>query len=85
MIQRLTGQASMSGKREEKMRVHFNTLIILIFLRSLRKGNFDLYKDSLAMLIPWFFALDHPNYARWLPIHVRDMMALDRIAPSVAT
>ncbi|XP_076078833.1 uncharacterized protein LOC143048849 [Mytilus galloprovincialis] len=37
------------------------------------------------MLIPWFFALDHPNYARWLPIHVRDMFALDTIAPSIAT
>ena len=60
-------------------------LIILIFVRSLREGNFDLYKDSLTMLIPWLFALDHPNYARWLPIHVRDMMALESIAPSVAT
>ncbi|CAG2245959.1 unnamed protein product [Mytilus edulis] len=60
-------------------------LIILIFVRSLREGNFNLYKDSLTMLIPWFFALDHPNYARWLPIHVRDMFALDTIAPSIAT
>ncbi|VDI16831.1 Hypothetical predicted protein [Mytilus galloprovincialis] len=60
-------------------------LIILIFVRSLREGNFNLYKDSLTMLIPWVFALDHPNYARWLPIHVRDMFALDTIAPSIAT
>ncbi len=37
------------------------------------------------MLIPWFFALDHPNNARWLPIHVRDMIALDVVAPSIAT
>jgi len=37
------------------------------------------------MLIHCFFALDHHNYARCLPIHVRDMMALDKIAPSIAT
>ncbi|VDI52492.1 Hypothetical predicted protein [Mytilus galloprovincialis] len=37
------------------------------------------------MLIPWVFALDHPNYARWLPIHVRDMLSLDTLAPSIAT
>ena len=59
-------------------------LIILIFVRSLREGNFELYKDALTMLIPWFFALDHPNYARWLPIHVRDMMVLDSVVPNVA-
>ena len=35
------------------------------------------------MLIPWFFA--HRNYARWLPIHVRDMLALDNIAPRIVT
>ena len=31
-----------------------------------------------------FFSLDHQNYARWLPVHLRDMMALTSIAPSVA-
>ena len=24
------------------------------------------------------FALDHPNYARWLPVHIRDIMSLNR-------
>ncbi len=36
------------------------------------------------MLIPWFFVFDHPNYARWLPIHVRDMIELNSVAPSIA-
>lgn len=26
--------------------------------------------------MPWFFALDHINYARWIPIHIRDMKSL---------
>ena len=31
----------------------------------------------------WFFALDHTNYARWLPIHVRDMVELAEKHPDV--
>ena len=58
-------------------------LIILIFVRSLRKRNFTLYRDALTMLIPWFFALDYPKYARWLPIYVRNMLSLDNIAPEL--
>ena len=30
-----------------------------------------------------FFALDHPKYARWLPIHVRNVLSLDNIAPKL--
>ena len=60
-------------------------LTILIFVRSIREGNFELYKDSLSILIPWFFALDHPNYARWLPVHLRDMMTLHSTAPDIFT
>ena len=26
--------------------------------------------------MPWFFALDHYNYARWVPVHLRDMESL---------
>ena len=37
------------------------------------------------MLITWFFALDHPNYARWLPGHIRDMMTLHSTAPDIFT
>ena len=33
--------------------------------------------ESLKALVPWFFALDHHNYARWIPIHIRDMESLD--------
>ncbi len=59
-------------------------LHILIFIRSLREGNFQLYKDALTELAPWFFSLDHTNYARWVPIHIRDMISLDQHLPAVA-
>ena len=49
----------------------------LIFVRSHRQQDFSLYVESLKALAPWFFALDHHNYARWIPIHIRDMESLD--------
>jgi len=58
-------------------------LAILLFVRSLRQSNFDLYIDSMTKLIPWFFALDRTNYARWLPVHIRDMTKLSETNKSV--
>ncbi|KAH3738626.1 hypothetical protein DPMN_045265 [Dreissena polymorpha] len=46
-------------------------------------GYGPILKDQNGGL-PWFFALDHPNYARWLSIHVRDTLALGNVAPSIA-
>lgn len=31
--------------------------------------------------MPWFFALEHPNYSRWLSVHVRDMKQLPFMHP----
>ena len=39
--------------------------------------------ESLNQLAPWFFALDHTNYSRWLPVHVRDMTGLGKSHPTV--
>ncbi len=55
---------------------------ILIFVRALREGDFNLYIDALTNIVPWFFALDHIHYARWLPVHIRDMVALRDIHPT---
>lgn len=59
-------------------------LQILIFIRSLPEDNFSLYIQSLEAVIPWLFALDHTNYSRWLPIHVRDILNLKLQHPEVA-
>jgi len=56
---------------------------ILTFVRSLREADFDMYLDTLWELLPWFFALDHTHYARWIPVHLRDMMSLHRTHPDV--
>ncbi len=59
-------------------------LVILSYVRSLKKGNFDLYIDSLTHLAPWFFSLGHTNYVRWVPIHIRDMALLKTMHPEVS-
>ena len=71
--------------------VHFNywhktlslELLLLRFIRSLREGNFQLYVESLAQMMPWMFALDHMHYSRWLSIHIRAMTILAKKHPEV--
>ena len=60
-------------------------LSTLIYVRSLREANFSMYLDALTELVPWFFALDHTNYARWIPVHLRDMVELANKHPDVFT
>ena len=58
-------------------------LVVMIYVRSIREGNFLLYIDALTKIVPWFFALGHVHYARWVPIHLRDMVALKHTHPHV--
>ena len=51
-------------------------LIIFMFVRAHREKDFNIYIETLENLTGFFFALDHYNYARWLPIHIRDMKSL---------
>ena len=55
----------------------------LVYVRSLREGNFDLYVQSLAHIVPWMFALDHTHYSRWLSVHIRDMTSLSVNHPNI--
>ena len=56
-------------------------LILLQFVKSIRSSDFNSYKDSLLLICPWMFLLDHHNYARWLPIHIRSMINLESEQP----
>jgi len=59
-------------------------LCLLVYVRSLRQPSFTMYLDALTELAPWFHALDHTNYARWIPVHLRDMAELPTKHPEVA-
>lgn len=39
--------------------------------------------EALSQLCPWFFALDHVHYARWIPVHIKDMNNLHQQCPDV--
>ena len=58
-------------------------LAVLSFVRSIRTSNFQLYIDSLRNLAPWFFIMDRTHYARWVSVHIRDMIDLKRRSPKV--
>ena len=47
--------------------------LILIFICAHREKRVALYVEVLEKLTPLFFALDHVNYSRWMPVHINDM------------
>ncbi|KAL8591565.1 hypothetical protein ACOMHN_055532 [Nucella lapillus] len=48
-----------------------------------RLGDWPLTLSALHDMCPWFFAFGHTNYARWLPVFLRDMAKLPETHPSV--
>ena len=59
-------------------------VLILSYVRSLRQASFTMYLDALTELAAWFHALDRTNYARWIPVHLKDMAELSTKQPDVA-
>ena len=58
-------------------------LQILIFVRSIRAGNFSLYVQTLHTFLKWYFALDKYNYSRWATIYWFDLISLKFTCPDV--
>ena len=61
-------------------------LLILEFVGSLRTNHtskFKSYIQCLEHMMPWIFALDHTNYARNLPVHLRDLHNLQYSHPEI--
>ena len=46
-------------------------------------GNWPLTLTACDDLCPWFFAFGHTNYARWMPVFLKDMACLPETHPSV--
>jgi len=72
----------MKAENKKKHILNFE-ILVLSFIRSLRESDFELYKETLSSLIPYSFGLDHVNYSRWLPIHLRDMVSLESKHPGI--
>ena len=58
-------------------------LLCLQLVRAIREADFSLYLKAIRELLPWMFALDSHNYARWLSVHYRDMCELPLKHPDV--
>ena len=56
--------------------------ILLDIIRASREGNFDLHLQSIEEIIPWCFAYDRTNYARYLPWYIQSMLELKESNPS---
>ena len=46
-------------------------------------GHWQLYVESINMLLPWTFAYDRHNYARYLTFHFIEIIHLKERHPSI--
>ena len=53
------------------------------FTRSIRMGDLEVFISCLPKLINIFFALNHPNYARWLVKYYDFVLQLNETHPEV--
>ena len=56
---------------------------ILQFVRATRQRDFPLHMESIESLIKYFFAHDHLNYARLLPLYISTMQETEKQHPEV--
>ena len=56
-------------------------IILLGLIRASREGNWQLHLNAIHSMIPWCFAYDRQNYARYLPIHYAQMTSLPKDHP----
>jgi len=57
--------------------------ILLALIRATREGNWGLYLTALRKVIPWCFAYDHMNYARYLTAYYSTMLILKETHPEI--
>ena len=59
------------------------TGLLLNFIRASREGDWDLHLSSISKLIPWCFAYNHSNYARYLPWYLLQMLNIPKTNPEL--
>ncbi|KAK1904701.1 Beta-glucanase [Dissostichus eleginoides] len=55
--------------------------LLLRMLRSEREANFDLHLNCMSEAIPWFRAAGRMNYAKYMPVYIAEMKALEKSQP----
>ena len=57
--------------------------VLLALIRSSREENWLLHLDAIRKMIPWCFAYDKVDYARYLPVYLADMPKIQTDQPDV--
>ena len=57
--------------------------ILVQFIKAERTADWSLHLTIIAAMLPYFFAIDRQNCARWLPIYLADMNSLAAAHPRV--
>ena len=57
--------------------------VLLGLIRASREGNWQLHHFAIRQMIPWWFAYDKVNYARYLPVYYAQMKSLQSNHPEV--
>ena len=58
-------------------------VLILLYVRSIREGNFKLHVEVLFKLLIWFFMFDHCHYTRWLTVQWFDLYTIESKFPDL--
>ena len=67
-----------------KTGTNISNLTYWFFCIPSEKKNFHLYVLSIKKLIKWYFTLDHYHYARWVSVHLYDLIHLHINCPDVS-
>ena len=57
--------------------------LLLQFIRAERTSDWHLHLSATSAMTPHFFAMDRPNYSRWLPVYITDMNQLLETHPVI--
>ncbi|XP_068719543.1 uncharacterized protein [Montipora capricornis] len=57
--------------------------LMLHMIRASREGNWMLHLACIRQMLPWCFAYDNTNYARYMSIYYSDMTSLPKEHPQV--
>ena len=68
------------GKKSPHFKFWYTLLelecLMLMFVRILRSGNFEMFVEVLDQFLQWMFSLNHTHYARWLPVYIQTLKKL---------
>ncbi|XP_011858812.1 PREDICTED: uncharacterized protein LOC105556339, partial [Vollenhovia emeryi] len=72
------------GKTPQFFMIYANLIeYYLLFNASIRTANFELFKHMLPKITNLFFALNQPNYARWLVKYHHNLCKIDDTHPGL--